>query len=97
MFGSQVQRPFLPSSTSERHRKKLWAVPWGIYQVIQKVLSNFHNKMTKKKICHETKKSNLIEIVSAHYQVYKKSFFEMEISQEIHFQIRLSGSVLERQ
>ena len=56
MIGSQVQRPFLPSSTSERQGKKLWAVPRGIYQVIQKVLSNFHNKMTKKKICHETKK-----------------------------------------
>ena len=43
------------------------------------------------------KKSNLIEIVSAHYQVYKKVYFEVEISQAIHFQICLSGSVLERQ
>ena len=43
------------------------------------------------------KQSNLIEIVSAHYQVYKKVYFEVEISQEIYFQIRLSGSVLERQ
>ena len=88
----------MPSSTSERQGKKLWAVPRGIYQVIQKVLSNFHKKMTKKKICHETKKkSNLIEIVSAHYQVYKKVYFEVEISKAIHFQICLSGSVLERQ
>ena len=49
MFGSQVQMPFSPSSPSERQGQKLWAVPQGIYQVIQKVLSNFHNKMTKKK------------------------------------------------
>ena len=34
MFGSQVQRPFSPSSTSERQGKKLWAVPRSIYQVI---------------------------------------------------------------
>ena len=57
MIGSQVQRPFLPSSTSERQGTKLCAVPRGIYQVIQKVLSNFHNKMTEKKICRETKKT----------------------------------------
>ena len=38
------------------------------------------------------KKFNWIEIVSVHYQVYKKVYFEVEISQEIHFQIRLSGS-----
>ena len=43
MIGSQVQRPFLPSSTSERQGKKLWAVPRGIYQVIEQVLSHFHN------------------------------------------------------
>ena len=43
------------------------------------------------------KKIDLIEIVSAHYQVYTKVSFEVEISQEIHFEIRLSGSVLERQ
>ena len=49
MFGSQVQRPFLPSSTSERQGQKLLGVPRGIYQVIQKVLRNFHNKMTEKK------------------------------------------------
>ena len=49
MFGSQVQRPFSPSSTSERQGQKLLGVPRGIYQVIQKVLSNFHNKMTEKK------------------------------------------------
>ena len=36
-------------------------------------------------------------MVSAHYQVYKKVFFEVEISQEVNFQICLSGSVLERQ
>ena len=49
MLGSQVQRPFSPSSTSERPGQKLWAVPRGIYHVIQKVLRNFHNKMTEKK------------------------------------------------
>ena len=36
MFGSQVQRPFWPSSTSERQGKKLWGPPRGIYQVKQK-------------------------------------------------------------
>ena len=41
MFGSQVQRPFLPSSTSERQGKKLWAVPRGIYQVIKKSFKQF--------------------------------------------------------
>ena len=49
MIGSQVQRPFLPSSTSERRGQTLLGVPRGIYQGIQKVLTNFHNKMTEKK------------------------------------------------
>ena len=37
MFGSQVQMPFSPSLTSERQGQKLWAVPRGIYQVIQNI------------------------------------------------------------
>ena len=48
MFGSQVQRPLSPISTSERQGKKIWAVPRSTYQVIYKVLSNFHNKKTEK-------------------------------------------------
>ena len=36
MFVSQVQRPFSPSSTSERQGHKLLGVPRGIYQGIQK-------------------------------------------------------------
>ena len=35
--------------------------------------------------------------ITDRYQVYKKVYFEVEISQDIHFQIHLSGSVLERQ
>ena len=46
IFGSQVQRPFSPSSKSERQGQKLLGDPRGIYQVIQKVLSNFHIKLT---------------------------------------------------
>ena len=87
----------MPSSTSERQGKKLCAVPRGIYQVIQKVLSNFHNKMTKKKICHETKKIQFDRDSVSTLPSIQKVYFEVEISQEIHFQIRLSGSVLERQ
>ena len=76
MIGSQAQRLVLPSSTSERQGHKLLGVPRGIYQVIQKVLSNFHSKITEKeKFAIKQKESNLIEIVSTHYQVYKKSFF----------------------
>ena len=41
MFGSQVQRPFLPSSTSERQGQKLLGVPRGIYQVEQKSFEQF--------------------------------------------------------
>ena len=41
MLGSQVQRPFSPSSTSERPGPKLWAVPRGIYHVIQKSFEKF--------------------------------------------------------
>ena len=48
MLGSQVQRLFLPSSTSEPQGQKIWEPPRGIYQVTQK-MSNFNNKITERK------------------------------------------------
>ena len=50
-------------------------IPRGTYQVIQKVLSNFHNKITKKKICHETKKIQFGRDSVSTLQSIQKSLF----------------------